>query len=110
VGNGEEKARQEAVARVPAGAAPAKVVADLGRTDRWVRKWVARYDPVLKGVTPAEHEKRLGFEARLLDRDFAPPTSLPRKGLIEFIARMGRSHSCSPPLRHAALTGSPSLA
>jgi putative transposase len=45
VGNGEEKARQEAVARVLAGEAPAKVAADLGRTDRWVRKWVARYDP-----------------------------------------------------------------
>jgi len=45
VGNAEEEERREAVARVLAGEPQAKVAADLGRTDRWVRKWVARYDP-----------------------------------------------------------------
>lgn len=45
MGNAEEEARREAVARVLAGEPPGKVAADLGRTDRWVRKWVARYDP-----------------------------------------------------------------
>lgn len=37
--------RREAVARVLSGEPAAGVAADLGRTDRWVRKWVARYDP-----------------------------------------------------------------
>lgn len=41
----EERARREAVARVLAGQPTAKVAADLGRSDRWVRKWVARFDP-----------------------------------------------------------------
>jgi transposase len=41
----EERARREAVARVLAGQPAAKVAADLGRSDRWVRKWVARFDP-----------------------------------------------------------------
>lgn len=43
--NSEEQARREAVFRVLKGDPPAKVAADLGRSDRWVRKWVARYDP-----------------------------------------------------------------
>lgn len=42
---GEIELRREAVARVLSGDIPAKVAADLGRTDRWVRKWVGRYDP-----------------------------------------------------------------
>jgi hypothetical protein len=33
----EERARREAVARVLAGQPAAKVAADLGRSDRWVR-------------------------------------------------------------------------
>ena len=41
----EEEKRREAVLRVLAGEPPSKVAADLGRSDRWVRKWVARYDP-----------------------------------------------------------------
>lgn len=41
----EEETRREAVMRVLGGESPGKVAADLGRTDRWVRKWVARYDP-----------------------------------------------------------------
>jgi len=45
VGNAEEEERREAVARVLAGEPQAKVAADLGRTDRWVRKWMGRYDP-----------------------------------------------------------------
>jgi putative transposase len=42
---GEIERRREAVARVLSGEPPAKVATDLGRSDRWVRKWVARYDP-----------------------------------------------------------------
>jgi putative transposase len=41
----EIELRREAVRRVLWGEPPAKVAADFGRTDRWVRKWVARYDP-----------------------------------------------------------------
>jgi transposase len=47
--SGEERARREAVARVLAGQPTAKVAADLGRSDRWVRKWVARFDPSAVG-------------------------------------------------------------
>lgn len=42
---GDEQERSEAVMRVLSGESPSKVAANLGRTDRWVRKWVARYDP-----------------------------------------------------------------
>jgi transposase len=42
---GEREIRRKAVARVLSGEPAAKVAAQLGRTDRWVRKWVARYDP-----------------------------------------------------------------
>ncbi|MGH2746306.1 MAG: helix-turn-helix domain-containing protein [Actinomycetota bacterium] len=45
MGNVEERVRREAVTRVLAGEPAGKVAADLGRSDRWVRKWVARYDP-----------------------------------------------------------------
>lgn len=31
--------------RALSGEPPGKVAADMGRTERWVRKWVARYDP-----------------------------------------------------------------
>lgn len=37
------------MARVLSGEPAAKVAGDLGRTERWVRKWVARYDPSDKG-------------------------------------------------------------
>ncbi len=46
---------------------------------------------VLKGASPDEHQKRLGFEARLLDPGFEPPTSLPHRGLINFV-RLVRSN------------------
>ena len=45
----------------------------------------------LNGATLDEHQKRLGFEARLLDRGFEPPTSLPHRGLIDFV-RLIRSN------------------
>ena len=41
----EAEERKGAVGRVLAGESPASVAGDLGRTDRWVRKWVARFDP-----------------------------------------------------------------
>ena len=44
MGSAEEEVRREAVTRVLTGEPPGKVAADLGRSDRWVRKWVARYD------------------------------------------------------------------
>lgn len=40
----EEELRQEAVRRRLAGESSAEIAQDLGRTARWVRKWVARYD------------------------------------------------------------------
>ncbi len=45
----EETARRQAVVRVLQGEPAGKVAADFGRTDRWVRKWVARYDPADEG-------------------------------------------------------------
>ena len=51
-----EQERREAVMRVLSGEAPSMVAADLGRTDRWVRKWVARYDPA--DATWAEERSR----------------------------------------------------
>lgn len=82
----EESLRQQAVARVLAGEPAPKVAADLGRTDRWVRKWVARYDPAdpmwatefsrtpatSPNKTPADVEKTvLEIRARLMDNPWA---------------------------------------
>ena len=82
----EERARREAVARVLAGRPAAKVAADLGRSDRWVRKWVARFDPSAAGWaadrsrapatvanrTPAELERVvLAVRQRLMDDPWA---------------------------------------
>jgi hypothetical protein len=39
----EEELRREAVRRRLAGESPEQIAAALGRTDRWVRKWVARH-------------------------------------------------------------------
>ena len=82
----EEHARREAVARVLAGQPAAKVAADLGRSDRWVRKWVACFDPSAAGWaadrsrapatvanrTPAELERVvLAVRQRLMDDPWA---------------------------------------
>jgi transposase len=82
----EERARREAVARVLAGQPAAKVAADLGRSDRWVRKWVARFDPseaswaadrsrapaTVVNRTPAELERVvLAVRQRLMDDPWA---------------------------------------
>ena len=82
----EERTRREAVARVLAGQPTAKVAADLGRSDRWVRKWVARFDPSETGWaadrsrapatvanrTPAELERVvLAVRQRLMDDPWA---------------------------------------
>jgi transposase len=40
----EQELRQEAVRRRLAGESPSDIAAALGRTTRWVRKWVARHD------------------------------------------------------------------
>jgi hypothetical protein len=82
----EERARREAVARVLAGQPAAKVAADLGRSDRWVRKWVARFDPgeagwaadrsrapaTVANRTPADLERVvLAVRQRLMDDPWA---------------------------------------
>jgi putative transposase len=82
----EERARREAVARVLAGQPTTKVAADLGRSDRWVRKWVARFDPsetgwaadrsrapaIVANRTPAELERVvLAVRQRLMDDPWA---------------------------------------
>lgn len=41
----EERSRRSAVRRVLAGATAAEVAAELHRSERWVFKWLARYDP-----------------------------------------------------------------
>ena len=40
----EEELRKEAVRRRRLGESPETIAAELGRTSRWVRKWVARHD------------------------------------------------------------------
>jgi hypothetical protein len=40
----EEELRQEAVRRRLAGESPTEIAESLGRTTRWVRKWVVRHD------------------------------------------------------------------
>ena len=40
----EEELRKEAVRRRRLGESPESIAASLGRTSRWVRKWVARHD------------------------------------------------------------------
>ena len=40
----EEELRVEAVRRRSAGESPTEIAEALGRTTRWVRKWVARHD------------------------------------------------------------------
>jgi hypothetical protein len=40
----EEDLRREAVRRRRAGESPEAIAVELGRTSRWVRKWVARAD------------------------------------------------------------------
>ena len=42
----EEELRKEAVRRRLAGESPTEIAAVLGRTSRWVRKWLARHDEV----------------------------------------------------------------
>ena len=42
----EQELRVEAVRRRLAGGSPAQIAVALGRTDRWVRKWVARHGEV----------------------------------------------------------------
>ena len=45
----EQQTRREAVRRVMAGEPVAAVAADMGRSQPWVRKWAARYDPTDEG-------------------------------------------------------------
>jgi len=83
----EEEKRREAVLRVLAGEPPSKVAADLGRSDRWVRKWVARYDPA--------------DEARAADLSRAPRTQAAKsrqEGHCRFVAEafVGAQHLVRP--------------
>ena len=39
----EQEVRREAVRRRLAGESPAEIAEELGRSTRWVRKWVARH-------------------------------------------------------------------
>ncbi len=57
----------------------------------------------LKGATPAEWEYRLDFSPRLPERHFEPPSSLPRRGRIEFI-RLIRSDRTLKLLAASSLT------
>ena len=59
----EEELRREAVRRRLAGESPEQIAAALGRTSRWVRKWVAR------------HEENRAEDAWAQARSRAPHTS-----------------------------------
>jgi len=49
VGRGEEELRTEAVRRRLAGEPPERIARSLGRSRRWVSKWVARHEPASEG-------------------------------------------------------------
>lgn len=49
----EERARRQAVRRVMAGERAVEVASALGRTERWVFKWLSRYDPADDGWAAA---------------------------------------------------------
>jgi transposase len=54
----EEELRQEAVRRRLAGESPTEIAEALGRTTRWVRKWVARHETDGDGERWAESRSR----------------------------------------------------
>jgi hypothetical protein len=54
----EEELRQEAVRRRLAGESPSEIADALGRTTRWVRKWVARHDADGRSDSWAESRSR----------------------------------------------------
>ncbi len=54
----EEELRREAVRRRQAGEATEMIAASLGRTGRWVRKWVARHEAGEAGVDWAQSRSR----------------------------------------------------
>lgn len=115
---GEEETRREAVMRVLAGEPPGKVATDLGRSDRWVRKWVSRYEPsdndwakersrapkTQASRTPAETERlvleirdrlmadawaQVGAVAIAWEMDKLGVTPLPTRTIEHILARAG---------------------
>ncbi len=48
-GRAEESLRREAVSRRLAGESPERIARSLGRSRRWVSKWVARHEPASEG-------------------------------------------------------------
>lgn len=84
MGSAEEQARRDAVMRVLAGEPPSKVAADSGRSNRWVRKWVTRYDP--------------GNENWAVERSRAPKTQSGRTAHdIEALVLQIRGHLMANP-------------
>ena len=59
----EERLRQEAVRRRLTGESPAEIADALGRSTRWVRKWVAR------------HQEQTGSDSWAQSRSRAPLNS-----------------------------------
>jgi len=57
----EEELRKEAVRRRRLSESPETIAADLGRTSRWVRKWVARHDEGSHDQTWAAAASVLGY-------------------------------------------------
>ncbi|HEV8063820.1 MAG TPA: helix-turn-helix domain-containing protein [Acidimicrobiales bacterium] len=54
----EEELRREAVRRRLAGESPDSIAEALGRTSRWVRKWVARHEEAGQHETWASERSR----------------------------------------------------
>lgn len=73
----EEELRREAVRRRLAGEGPEEIAAALGRTSRWVRKWVARHgeesgqDTWARGRSRAPHISPTGTPDELVNQILA---------------------------------------
>lgn len=89
----EEEMRQEAVRRRLAGESPSNIASELGRSTRWVRKWVARYgaeghdDPWARGRSRAPHHS---------------PTQTPDE-LVQLIVAARKALIANPRAQYGAL-------
>jgi len=59
MGRSEEELRVEAVRRRLAGEAPERIALAVGRSRRWVSKWVARHEPANEGWAASRRPGRV---------------------------------------------------
>jgi len=92
----EERVRRSAVRRVLAGAAAAEVAAELHRSERWVFKWLARYDPNDEAWARSESRARTSTRRRGTSASLCP-SSIRRESATA--VSMGSPASVEPKIR-----------